>query len=79
MYKLIGVKKANKLVKFSEIQTGDWFIDVPSNRIFVKGARDNNVYICIDILNGNTTHFYCDFDTVGKVVRDVQDMTLTSY
>lgn len=79
MYKLIGVKTVNKLVKLSEIQKGDWFVDVTSNRIFVKGAREGSVYVCVDILNGDTTHFYCGFDMVGKVVRDVQDMTLTSY
>lgn len=79
MYKLIGVKKVNKLVKLSEIQKGDWFVDVTSNRIFVKGAREDSVYVCVDILNGDTTHFYCGFDMVGKVERDVQDMTLTSY
>ena len=79
MYKLIGVKTVNKLVKLSEIQKGDWFVDVTSNRIFVKGAREGSVYVCVDILNGDTTHFYSGFDMVGKVVRDVQDMTLTSY
>ena len=56
MYKLIGVKKVNKLVKLSEIQKGDWFVDVTSNRIFVKGAREGSVYVCVDILNGDTTH-----------------------
>ena len=79
MYKLIGVKDVNKLVKLSEIQKGDWFIDIISNRIFVKGSRENDTYVCVDILNGDTTHFYCGFDMVGKVEREVQDMTLTSY
>ena len=35
MYKLIGVKTVNKLVKLNELQKGDWFVDVTSNRIFV--------------------------------------------
>lgn len=79
MYKLIGVKDVNKLVKLSEIQKGDWFVDVTSNRIFVKGSRENGVYVCVDILNGDTTYFYSGFEMVSKVKRDVQDMTLTSY
>ena len=79
MYKLIGVRTVNKLVKLSEIQKGDWFIDVTSNRIFVKGAREGSVYVCVDILNGDTTYFFKESDMVSKVKRDVQDMTLTSY
>lgn len=74
MYKLIGVKKVNKLVKLSELQKGDWFVDVTSNRIFVKGARENSVFVCVDILNGDTTHFYSGFDMVGKVEREIQDV-----
>ena len=79
MYKLIGIRAVNQLVKLSEIQKGDWFIDVTSNRIFVKGSRENGVYVCVDILNGDTTYFFKESDMVGKVVRDIQDMTLTSY
>ena len=79
MYKIIGVKDVNKLVKLSEIQKGDWFVDVTSNRIFVKGSRENGVYVCVDILNGDTTYFFKESDMVSKVKRDVQDMTLTSY
>ena len=79
MYKLIGVRTVNKLVKLSELQKGDWFVDVTSNRIFVKGAREGNVYVCVDILNGDTTYFFKESDMVSKVKRDVQDMTLTSY
>ena len=79
MYKLIGVKKVNKLVKLSEIQKGDWFVDVTSNRIFVKGSKEGSTYVCVDILNGDTTYFFKESDMVGKVKRDVQDMTLTSY
>lgn len=79
MYKLIGVKDVNKLVKLSEIQKGDWFVDVTSNRIFVKGSRENDAYVCVDILNGDTTYFFKESDMVEKVARDVQDMTLTSY
>ena len=79
MYKLIGIRAVNQLVKLSEIQKGDWFIDVTSNRIFVKGSRENGVYVCVDILNGDTTYFFKESDMVSKVKRDVQDMTLTSY
>ena len=79
MYKLIGVKDVNKLVKLSEIQKGDWFVDVTSNRIFVKGSRENGVYVCVDILNGDTTYFFKESDMVSKVARDVQDMTWTSF
>lgn len=74
MYKLIGVKDVNKLVKLSEIQKGDWFVDVTSNRIFVKGSREDNAYVCVDILNGDTTHFFKESDMVGKVKRDVQEV-----
>ena len=79
MYKLIGIRAVNQLVKLSELQKGDWFVDVTSKRIFVKGSRENGVYVCVDILNGDTTYFYSGFEMVSKVKRDVQDMTLTSY
>ena len=79
MYKLIGVKDVNKLVKLSELQKGDWFVDIISNRIFVKGSREGSAYVCVDILNGDTTYFFKESDMVEKVARDVQDMTLTSY
>lgn len=79
MYKLIGIRAVNQLVKLSELQKGDWFLDVNSKRIFVKGSKEGSVYVCVDILNGDTTHFYCGFDMVSKVKREVQDMTLTSY
>ena len=74
MYKLIGVKDVNKLVKLNELQKGDWFVDVTSNRIFVKGSRESGVYVCVDILNGDTTHFFKETDMVSKVKRDVQDV-----
>ena len=79
MYKLIGIRAVNQLVKLNELQKGDWFVDVTSNRIFVKGAREGSVYVCVDILNGDITYFYSGFEMVSKVKRDVQDMTLTSY
>ena len=79
MYKLIGIRAVNQLVKLSELQKGDWFLDINSKRIFVKGSRENGVYVCVDILNGDTTYFYSGFEMVSKVKRDVQDMTLTSY
>ena len=79
MYKLIGIRAVNQLVKLNELQKGDWFLDVNSKRIFVKGSRENGVYVCVDILNGDTTHFFKESDMVSKVKRDVQDMTLTSY
>lgn len=79
MYKLIGIRAVNQLVKLSELQKGDWFLDVNSKRIFVKGSRENDAYVCVDILNGDTTYFFKESDMVSKVKRDVQDMTLTSY
>ena len=79
MYKLIGIRAVNQLVKLSELQKGDWFLDVNSKRIFVKGSKEGSAYVCVDILNGDTTHFFKETDMVSKVKRDVQDMTLTSY
>ena len=74
MYKLIGIRAVNQLVKLNELQKGDWFVDIISNRIFVKGSRENDAYVCVDILNGDTTYFFKESDMVEKIEREIQEV-----